>query len=120
MDFQSSAERFRTEDVRTLTLEGLWLGILPTGLAPDVDGEFTPVETLLVLDGDFDCVRISHCTLDPGGERARIDPSISEVIPSVSLEIRGQVKQLIIESSIVGAIRESTSDHGPLFGWRQS
>ena len=100
-------------EIRTLTFEGLWLGILPTGLAPDLDGEFTPVETLLVLEGDFDWVRISHCTLDPGGERARIDPCICEVIPSVSLEIRGQVKELIIESSIVGPIRESTSETDP-------
>jgi hypothetical protein len=108
---------FRAEDnasdgeIRSLTFEGLWLGILPTGLA--LDDELTPVETLLVLDGDFDWVRISHCTLDPGGERARIDPGICEVIPSVSLEIRGQVKELVIESSIVGPIRESTSQRDP-------
>ncbi|HEY5704607.1 MAG TPA: hypothetical protein VIS96_03420 [Terrimicrobiaceae bacterium] len=101
------------DEVRMLTLEGLWLGILPTGIAPETDSEFTAFETLLVLDGDFDCVRISHCTLDPGGERARVDPSICEVIPSVSLEIRGQIQELIIESSIVGPIRESTSKTDP-------
>lgn len=101
------------DDVRTLTLEGLWLGILPAELAPNSGSEFTPLETLLVLEGDFDWVRISHCTLDPGGERARVERDASEVIPSVSLEIRGQVKELIIESSIVGAIRESTSETDP-------
>jgi hypothetical protein len=100
-------------EVRTLTLEGLWLGILPPDLPPDLDGEFTPVEALLILEGNFDRVRISHCTLDPGGERARIEPNISHVIPSVSLEIRGQVKELIIESSIVGVIRESASETDP-------
>ncbi len=108
-----AAPKVSDDDVRNLTLEGLWLGILPTGLPPDVDGICDPVETLLVLDGEFDCVRISHCTLDPGGERARVDPGICDVIPSVSLDIRGQVKELIIESSIVGAIRESTSDTDP-------
>ena len=47
-------------------------------------------------------------------ENARASSQMSsEVIPSVSLEIRGQVKELIIESSIVGAIRESTSETDP-------
>jgi hypothetical protein len=108
-----AAPKATDADVRTLTLEGLWLGVLPTGLPPDLDGICTPVETLLVLDGEFDTVRISHCTLDPGGERARVDPGVCEVIPSVTIEIRGQVRELIIESSIVGAIRESTSDADP-------
>lgn len=101
------------EDVRTLTLEGLWIGVLPTGIAPDLGGIFNPVEVTLVLDGEFDSVRITHCTLDPGGERARIDPGISVPIPSVTLDIRGQVRELIIESCIVGAIRESTTDADP-------
>ena len=108
-----AAPKASDEDVRTLTLEGLWLGILPTGLGPPAGGEFTPVETLLVIDGEFDWVRITHSTLDPGGERARIDPTVSDVIPSVSLEIRGQVKELIIESSILGSIREATSVTDP-------
>jgi hypothetical protein len=38
---------------------------------------------------------------------------LCDVIPSVVLEIRGQVRELIIESSILGAVLESTSDADP-------
>jgi hypothetical protein len=108
-----AAPKATDEDIRTLTLEGLWIGVLPTGLAPDPTGACTPVEALIVLEGEFDTVHIRHCTLDPGGARARINPAVCEVIPSVSLEVRGQVRELIIESCIVGSIRESTSDADP-------
>ncbi len=108
-----AAPKASDEDVRTLTLEGLWLGILPTGLGPPAGGEFTPVETLLVLDGEFDWVRITHCTLDPGGERARIDPTVSGRHPVRSLENEvgeGTHHRVVV----IGAIRDSTSVRTPV------
>jgi len=108
-----AAPKASDEDVRTLTLEGLWLGILPTGLGPPAGGEFTPVETLLVLDGEFDWVRITHCTLDPGGERARIDPTVSGRHPVRSLENEvgeGTHHRVVV----LGAIRDSTSVRTPV------
>jgi hypothetical protein len=110
-------EAAATGDRRCLTLEGLWLGVTPLGIPdqvlPDPADPCAPVQTVLAIDGVFDEVRIRHCTLDPGGERARIVPNTCTPIPSVVLEIRGQVRTLIIESSIVGAIHERTAVSDP-------
>lgn len=54
----------------------------------------------------FDRVVIRHFTLDPGGEKARIDPGQCQAIPYVRLLVRGNVEELVIESSIVGPIIE--------------
>ncbi|MCW3475297.1 hypothetical protein [Limobrevibacterium gyesilva] len=102
---------------RALTVDGLWIGILPSGLAdqplPTEDSLCVPVETVLVIDGVFDRVTISRATLDPGGERARLDPLIGRPIPYVALEVRGQVGELVIEGAILGPIHEATAAGDP-------
>jgi O-acetyl-ADP-ribose deacetylase (regulator of RNase III) len=102
---------------RSLTIDGLWIGIVPTGLAdqnlPDDTTECVPVETRIIIDGVFDRVTIKRATLDPGGERARIDPLIGTPIPYVALEVRGQVEELVIENAIVGPIREASDAGDP-------
>jgi len=92
----------------TLTLDGLWIGMRhddETGVCPDT--------LTLVIDGEFDSVVIRHCTLDPGGTRAESDPGACATIPAVTLELRGQVRELLVESSILGPIREATSTTDP-------
>ena len=74
----------------TLTLEGLWYG----HRTPDVDGRGD-----LILSGQYECVTIRHCTIDPGGERA--DDS---TIPPIRIVVTGAIETLIIESSIVGPV----------------
>ena len=92
----------------TLTLDGLWIGLRhedEAGVCPDA--------LTLVIDGEFDSVVIRHCTLDPGGTRAESDPGVCGTIPAVTLELRGQVRELLVESSILGPIHESTSATDP-------
>ena len=79
----------------------------------DPSDECAPVQTRLVLDGEFDQVVIRHSTLDPGGEQARVDPLQCTPVPLVVLEVRGEIKELVIESSIVGPVREATSAGDP-------
>lgn len=102
---------------RLLSMEGLWIGIVPSSLTPQVlttPGEAcAPVVSRLVLDGVFDRVEIRHSTLDPGGEQARLEPLECLPIPFVVLEIRGQVEELLIESAILGPVHESTSETDP-------
>jgi len=102
---------------RTLILDGLWLGIVPAGLAPQMVPDnvtpATPVVTTIVLDGVFDEVVFRHCTIDPGGEVARVVNNQVTPIPFVSLEITGQVERLVIERSIVGPITEISAAADP-------
>lgn len=87
---------------RSLDLDGLWIGIQPN--------DTTLTRATLVLEGTFDCVRIRHCTLDPGGTKAQITAGDNQVISSVQLIVRGgTVEELIIESSIIGSIVEDTT-----------
>lgn len=102
---------------RSLVIEGLWLGIdhatpLEEALA-DPSDPVTPVARSLVFDGDFHRIEISGATIDPGGERARADPSTASVIPAVSIVLRGQVDELVIDRSIVGRIVEESSALDP-------
>jgi hypothetical protein len=90
---------------RLLTLEGLWIGIEAEGAAAAL-APCPPVAAALVLQGEFDRVVIRHCTLDPGGEKARIAPDQCQALPYVRLLVRGTVEELVIESSIVGPIVE--------------
>jgi hypothetical protein len=95
-----------------LVLDGLWIGLEDTGASlEDVDaGEpGTPVGGRIVLAGTWDRVEISHCTLDPGGEQMRHDPTKARAIQYVILEIAGYVKELVIDHSIVGPILDSLS-----------
>ena len=104
-------------DRRLLSLEGIWLGVVPATVEAQTLGDPadapTPVGALVVLEGVFDRVEIRHSTLDPGGERARVDPLECTPVPYVVLEIRGQVEELVVERSIVGPIREATSGADP-------
>ena len=70
-----------------LTLDGLWIGA-------DVD------HLQIQLRGDFESVTLRNMTIDPGG----IDAAGNAIYP-VTLSIRGNVEKLVIENSIVGAIR---------------
>jgi hypothetical protein len=98
-----------TSDPSELVLEGLWLGMGPVGanFIPVLSNNKCPLATAdLILDGHFDQVMIRHCTLDPGGEKARIAAGECQPIPVVRVVVRGSVEELIIESSIVGPIVE--------------
>src|SRR5262249_47812844 len=68
---------------RTLVIDGLWLAIWPALLAAqnvlDEATPATPVPSTIVLDGVYDQVVLRHCTLDPGGEQARVVPT--QVMP---------------------------------------
>jgi hypothetical protein len=66
-----------------------------------------------VLEGDFRHVVLRHCTIDPGGEQARIDPLSCLPIPAVALAIQGQVERLLIDRCITGPILEATSTGDP-------
>src|SRR5690606_22813575 len=99
-----------------LVLDGLWLGILPH-LAPiPLATKHDPcpvVPARIALDGAFRNVVLRHCTIDPGGEQARLDLCEGRPIPAVTLEIRGQVDRLLIDRCITGPILEATSTGDP-------
>ena len=73
----------------------------------------TPVEAVLAIEGEFDRVVIRHCTLDPGGERARLvaDTCTPDRVRRARDSRAGA--GAVIESSIVGPIREVTDDTDP-------
>ncbi len=71
---------------RSLELDGLWVGAQPAGA--------------LVLDGDWARVALRYCTLDPGGQDAMGAP-----LPPCELLITGTIDELVIERSILAAIR---------------
>jgi len=91
---------------RLLMLLGLWIGVADEASAPVASP--VPTGATLILDGTFDHVVIRNATLDPGGEKARLDPSLGEPIPYVRLLVRGSVERLTVESSIIGPIGEDT------------
>jgi hypothetical protein len=103
------------KNLRNLTLDGLWIGIEEEGAAPSA-GSCAPEPASLILQGVFDRVVIRHSTLDPGGEKARIDPNQCQSIPFVQIVVRGDIEELVIESSIVGPIVEDevTGDPGSI------
>ncbi|MBP7399062.1 MAG: hypothetical protein KA954_05700 [Chitinophagales bacterium] len=71
-----------------LTFDGLWIG---------AQGD---LEAEIILKGNFECVVIRNCTLDPGG-------SINiknELLQPVNLIIEGFVENLCIESCILGSV----------------
>jgi hypothetical protein len=61
----------------------------------------------------FDRVVIRHCTLDPGGEKARDPSGHCLAIPYVCLLVRGNVEELVIESSILGPVVEDSLSGSP-------
>lgn len=78
-------------DQRRLWLDGLWIGGRPYG---DV-----------WLFGDFEEVRLSHVTLDPGG----LDANGATLSPC-ELVVHGMVEHLRIESSILPTVRLAGPD----------
>jgi hypothetical protein len=108
-----AAPKLTPDDARTLVLDGLWLGVLTQGLAPETVADetvpATPVPVVIAIDGVFDQVIIRHCTLDPGGEQARTISTQVMPIPAVQLEIVGQVEEVVIEQSIVGPVHEAVA-----------
>lgn len=76
---------------RRLWLDGLWIGGLPAG---DV-----------LLFGDFEEVRLSHVTLDPGGLDAN-----GAMLSPCELVVHGMVEHLRIESSILPTVRLAGPD----------
>jgi hypothetical protein len=100
-----------------LVLDGLWLGLRPPDLTPvalaDPTDPCPVVPARIVLDGAFRHVVLRHCTVDPGGEQARVDPLQCLPIPAVTLEIRGQVDRLVIDRCITGPIFEATTTGDP-------
>jgi hypothetical protein len=104
-------------DPPDLVLDGLWLGLQPPDLArvtlAAADDPCPVVPARIVLDGAFREVVLRHCTIDPGGERARIDPLQCLPIPAITLEIRGQVDRLLIDRCITGPILEATATGDP-------
>jgi hypothetical protein len=73
----------------TLVLDGLWIGA--QGGSP----------FHIILRGDYECVMIRNCTLDPGGD----DNALGQPLLPVSLIIEGNVEKLCIEKSITGPLR---------------
>lgn len=71
-----------------LTLDGLWIGAKGN------------LQAMIILEGDFDCVVIRNCTIDPGGS----NNLLNEKILPVWLSIQGRVGNLCIDSSIIGPI----------------
>jgi len=55
----------------------------------------------IILRGDFECVVIRNCSIDPGGSRNLKD----EVLHALPVTIEGRVEMLCIESSILGPLR---------------
>ena len=74
----------------TLILDGLWIGA-KAGLAnPEI-----------IIGGDYNCVVIKNCTLDPGGPTNAAPGTINPL----ALTISGDVEYLCIESCVTGPIR---------------
>lgn len=71
-----------------LELEGLWIG-----------GEGAEPREL-ILQGDYECIVISHSTLDPGGDT---DVTGNTIFP-IHLIIEATVETMIIDASITGPI----------------
>ncbi|MEO6039119.1 MAG: hypothetical protein ABIQ93_11965, partial [Saprospiraceae bacterium] len=71
-----------------ITLDGLWIGATGNLVAE------------IILRGDFECVVIRNCTLDPGGSTN----IINEILYPIKLIIEGRVENLCIESSIMGPV----------------
>jgi hypothetical protein len=97
---------------RSLTFDGLWIGIEQEGSVPGPE-PCLPIPASLVLQGVFDRVSIRHCTLDSGGERARITAGECEAIPYVQFVVRGNIEELVIESSIMGPVVEDRLSGDP-------
>lgn len=73
----------------TLTLDGLWIGT-----AGDVNAA-------VILKGNYECVTIRNCTLDPGGSKNAKNENLFPLM----LVVDGFVETLCIASSILGPVK---------------
>lgn len=85
----------------TLTIDGLWLGVL--GAAA----------TQLVIDGTWARVVLRNVSLDPGGMRAAAPLALPEPIPPVTLRFGGAIDDIIIDRCITGPITETATAADP-------
>jgi hypothetical protein len=85
---------------RSVEINGLWLGLLLNGVAPDPD------LAEIVFDGQWDRILLRDVTVDPGGARAVIGANPPTRIPHVRLVIEGVVAELIVERSVLGSLFE--------------
>jgi hypothetical protein len=85
---------------RSIELNGLWLGLLLTGVAP------RPDLAEIVFSGSWERILLRDVTIDPGGQRAPAPSAIPAQIPHVRIVIEGTVEELIVERSILGSIAE--------------
>jgi hypothetical protein len=76
-------------------LDGLWIG--------------SERNLSLVLKGNYECVILKHCTIDPGGKYAGAN-NPPTYIPAIPLVVKGYVEKLIVEDAIIGPLR--TEDQG--------
>ena len=85
---------------RSIEVNGLWIGLLLNGVAPDSD------LAEIVFDGQWQQILLRDVTLDPGGERAALAGDVPTRIPHLRLVIEGVVDELIVERSIIGSLFE--------------
>ena len=85
---------------RSIEINGLWIGLLINGVAPD--GDLAEI----VFEGQWQQILLRDVTLDPGGERAALAGDLPTRIPHVRLVIEGVVDELIVERSIIGSLFE--------------
>ncbi|WP_114952491.1 hypothetical protein [Sphingosinicella terrae] len=85
---------------RSIEINGLWIGLLLDGVAPD--GDLAEI----VFDGQWQRILLRDVTLDPGGDRAVLvgDPAVR--IAHVRLVIEGVVEELVVERSVIGSVAE--------------
>ncbi len=69
-----------------LGLDGLWIG--------------ARAARVVLLEGNFERVRLRYLTLDPGG-----DDAVGAALPAVSLVVAGFVEKLIIDRCILAGVR---------------
>ncbi|MGY6634798.1 MAG: hypothetical protein ACXIU8_13810 [Alkalilacustris sp.] len=73
-----------------LHLDGLWIGAGAAAAALD-------------LEGDWETVRLTHVTLDPGG--ALTEDAPAPVLPPLALRVLGRVQALHLDRAILGPLR---------------
>jgi hypothetical protein len=75
-----------TGNDRSLTLDGLWVGVRPAGA--------------VVVAGDYSKVTLRYCTLDPGGADA-----MGTALAPCELVVTGTIDELVIERCILPGLR---------------
>jgi hypothetical protein len=77
-----------------------------------LDGIYVSGGYTIILVGDYELVAITHCTFDPGGvvtDSTFEKNLLGDDLKPTSLIIQGHVKKLLVNSSILGAIKTDTT-----------